>query len=64
MNTNFKVIGLTRIGIRPKSTATEADALTLLGSARVVRTLMGGWYNFLRRRKEGWSLYLQGNGLR
>ena len=29
MNTNFKVIGLTRLGIKPKSTApTEADALT------------------------------------
>ena len=28
MNTNFKVIGLTRLGIKPKFTATEADALT------------------------------------
>ena len=28
MNTNFKVIGLTRLGIKPKSTAPEADALT------------------------------------
>ena len=27
MNTNFKVIGLTRLGIIPKSTAPEADAL-------------------------------------
>ena len=26
MNTNFKVIGLTRLEIKPKSTATEADA--------------------------------------
>ena len=26
--TNFKVIGLTRLGIKPKSTAPEADALT------------------------------------
>ena len=24
-------------------------------SARVVKTLMGGWCNFSRRRKEGWS---------
>ena len=27
MNTNFKVIGLTRIGIKSESTAPEADAL-------------------------------------
>ena len=28
MNTNFKVIGLTRLGIKPESSAPEADALT------------------------------------
>ena len=28
MNTNFKVIGLTRLGIKPESTAQETDALT------------------------------------
>ena len=28
MNTNFKVIGLTRLEIKPESTAPEADALT------------------------------------
>ena len=28
MNTSFKVIGLTRLGIKPKSTAPEADACT------------------------------------
>ena len=28
MNTSFKVIGLTRLGIKPKSTAPEADAHT------------------------------------
>ena len=28
MNTNFKVIGLTRLGIKSKSTAQETDALT------------------------------------
>ena len=28
MNANFKVIGLTRLEIKPKSTAREADALT------------------------------------
>ena len=27
MNTNFKVIGLTRLGIKPESTAPEADIL-------------------------------------
>ena len=32
MNTNFKVIGLTGLGIKPKSTAPEADALTTLPS--------------------------------
>ena len=28
MNANLKVIGLTRLGMKPKSTAPEADALT------------------------------------
>ena len=28
MNTNFKVTGLTRLGMKPESTAPEADALT------------------------------------
>ena len=32
MNTNFKVIGLTRLGIKPKSIASEANALTTLSS--------------------------------
>ena len=27
MNTKFKVVGLTRLGIKPESTAQEADAL-------------------------------------
>ena len=40
MNTNFKVIGLTRLGIKSKSTAPEADTLTTrqfeLGHAKVV----------------------------
>ena len=30
MNTNFKVIGLTRLGIKPKSVAPQADALTTI----------------------------------
>ena len=29
MNANFKVTGLTRLGIKPKSTAPEADVLPL-----------------------------------
>ena len=28
VNTNLKVFGLTTLGIKPKSTASEADALT------------------------------------
>ena len=28
MNTNFSVIGLTRLGIKPESTVSEADTLT------------------------------------
>ena len=28
MNTNFKAIGLTRLGIKPKTTVPEEDALT------------------------------------
>ena len=28
MNTNFKVVGLSRLGINPKSTASEEDAFT------------------------------------
>ena len=33
MNTNFKVIGLTRLGIKPKSTAPKANALITRPSA-------------------------------
>ena len=32
MNTNFVVFGLIRLGIKPVSTTTEADALTTLPS--------------------------------
>ena len=35
MNTNFKVIGLARLRIKPKSTAPEADALTTQPSERI-----------------------------
>ena len=36
VNTNFKVIGLTRLGIKPKSIAPEANALTTRPSEYVV----------------------------
>ena len=35
MNSNFKVIGLSRLGITPESTAPEADALSTLPSELV-----------------------------
>ena len=38
MNTNFKVIGLTRLEIKPESTAPEADALTKLSQAATQAT--------------------------
>ena len=34
-NINFKMIGLTRLEIKPKSTAPEADALTTLRSEQL-----------------------------
>ena len=34
MNTNFKVIALIRLGIKPESTAPEANALSLLPLGR------------------------------
>ena len=45
VNTNFKVIGLIRLGIKPKSTAPDADALTtrpseLLSGARAFNCLV------------------------
>ena len=39
MNINFKVIGLTRLGIKPQSTAPETDDLTTRGS----ELLSMGW---------------------
>ena len=42
MNANFKVIGLTRLGIKTQSAAPEADALTTQPS----ELLMGTCYNF------------------
>ena len=37
MNTNFKVTGLIRLGIKPKSTAFEADALTTRPSELLIK---------------------------
>ena len=45
MNTNFKVIDLTRLGIKTQSTAIEADALTTWPS----ELLIGTCYNFTIR---------------
>ena len=42
VNTNFKFIGLTRLGIKTQSTALEADAL----STRPSELLIGTCYNF------------------
>ena len=47
VNSNFKVIGLTRLGIKPESTAQEADAFTtwtseLFGLASVLALLRLG----------------------
>ena len=39
MNTNFEVIGLTRLRIKPKSTAPEADALTTRPSENKLSSL-------------------------
>ena len=42
VNSNFKVNGLTRLGIKTQSTALEADALTTWPSELLIRTC----YNF------------------
>ena len=42
MNTNFRVIGLTQLGIKAQSTAPEADAFTI----RPSELLIGTCYNF------------------
>ena len=44
MNTNFKVIGLTRLGIKPKSTDSEADVLTSRPSELWMPTMPTGLY--------------------
>ena len=46
MNTNVKVIGLTRLGIKPKSTvAPEADALTTRPSELLEINLIYYWWS-------------------
>ena len=41
MHTNFKVIGLTRLGIKSKCTALEAEAVTTRLSELFVEPVMG-----------------------
>ena len=37
MNTNFKVISLTRLGMKPESTAPDTDALTTWPSEQLLK---------------------------
>ena len=48
MNSNFKVIGLTRLGIKPESTALEANALTTRPSELFKSTKREKVFLFLR----------------
>ena len=50
MHTNFKFIGLTRLGIKPKSTAPEADALTTRSSELLI-------FNFIEIHVILYSIY-------
>ena len=52
MNTNFKVIGLTQLGIKPGSTGPEADALTTQPSEllKVVINVSHTHKKFVRQR--------------
>ena len=46
MNSNFEVIGLTRLGIKPESTAQETDASyhSAIGAVKIeVQSAMGAW---------------------
>ena len=45
MNTNFKVIGLTRLGMKPESTGPKADALTTRPSELLKQKQMGDTLN-------------------
>ena len=40
MNTNFKVIGLTQLEIKPKSVALKADALTTTWPSELLYSLL------------------------
>ena len=52
MNTNFKVIGLTRLGIKTQSTASEADALTTRPSELLIDTCYNFTINVVQWRYE------------
>ena len=49
MNTNFKVIGLTRLGIKPESTAQETDAPyhSAISELSLVFSIPATWYGTL-----------------
>ena len=52
VNTNFKVIGLTRLGIKTQSTALEADALTTRPSELLIGTCYSFTINVIQWRYE------------
>ena len=51
MNANVKVIGLTRLGIKPESTAQETDSLYLSATELVSSTDINPWSNHLAELK-------------
>ena len=52
MNNNFKVIGLTRLGIKTQSTALEEDALITRPSELLIRTCYNFTINVVQWRYE------------
>ena len=59
MNTNFKVIGLTQLGIKPESTAPEADALTTQPSELLCRVYIATTFTILRNREQSITIFHQ-----
>ena len=53
MNTNFKVTGLTRLGIKPESTAFEADSLTTRQSELFIKKILRDYRACLLDRWKG-----------
>ena len=52
MNSNFKVIGLTRLGIKSQSSALEEDALITRPSQLLIRTCYNFTINVVQWRYE------------